>query len=357
MTFPACASNTVASICERAITAEQAESIVQSAPEQALNYVSHGETIDITLRTPAKEFAFGEAPYLCCDLQTYLKPISEGLWGISIDAPKLNAAVLELSIANLLGVPSPHRDFRGPDATHPWVSYEPPTIALDHLTVNSRHLQAARDIHVYRGRLCRRNLARCEVLYLADGASFRPFLNYAPSPLAQKRLDHLVIVGIDSPKDDDRFGGKRMSELLLAIGDSEKFKAFESFVMDEVIPLVEATPVSRRKRLVGGWSNGGAWALSMALAHNDRFSTALVFSTGIWKPPSPPIRVKNLTIKFGGGTLERSSKKFDEYARQIEQLGPSVDEHYVVGGHSISTWNALFWWAINRPGAQRQMLD
>jgi enterochelin esterase-like enzyme len=352
-TFPACASSAVTATCERALTTERAGAIVQSAPAQALNYESHDETIDITLKTSAKAFAFGEAPYLCCDLQTYLKPVSEGLWGVSIDAPKLNAAVLELSIANLLGAPSPHRDFRGPDATHPRVTSERPAVALEHLTINSRHLQAARDIDVYRGRLCQRGLARCQILYLSDGASYAPFLNYVPSPSAQKRLDHLVIVGIDNPKDDDQFGEKRMGELLLAAGDSDKFNAFELFVTDEVIPLVEPTPVSRRARFVGGWSNGGAWALSMALAHSDLFSTALVFSNGIWKPPSHLANLKDLKIKFGGGTLEQSSKKFDAYARQIAQLGPSVDERYVVGGHSISTWNALFWWAIAPPSTER----
>ena len=91
----------------------------------------------------------------------------------------------------------------------------------------------------------------------------------------------------------------------------------------------------------------------MALAHSELFSTALVFSNGIWKPPSYPVKVKDLKIKFGGGTLEQSSKKFDAYAHQIAQLGPSVDEQYVVGGHSISTWNALFWWAIAPPDTER----
>lgn len=345
-TFPTCASSVVTATCERALTAERADEIVQAAPAQALNYVSYGETIDLTFKASAKEFAFGEAPYLCCDLQTYLKPVAPGLWGISIDAPELNRAVLELSIANLLGVPSPHRDFRGPDATHPRVSAERAAPMLESRTIDSRYLRAPRDIHVYRGHLCQRSLARCRVLYLADGDSYAPFLSYAPSPSAQKSLDHLVIVGIDSPKGDDQFSGKRMSELLLAAGDSEKFNAFERFVTEEVIPRIEPTPVSRKARLVGGWSNGGAWALSMALKHSEIFSTALVFSNGIWKPPGQPTKAKDLKIKFGGGTLEAPPEKFDMYARQIAGLGPSVDKLYVVGGHSISTWNALFWWAI-----------
>ncbi|WP_241693620.1 alpha/beta hydrolase-fold protein [Caulobacter sp. SSI4214] len=350
--LPACTASPAVSACERPLAIERAESVVGAAPEQALNYALHGQTIDITFKAPDPDFAFGDAPYLCCDLQTYLKPVEPGLWGLSIDVPDLNAAVLELSVANLAGVPRPHRDFQGPDATHPLVSNKPGPVVPRRRTIDSRYLKSRRDIYEYRGRLCQRRLSRCKIVYLADGSSYAPFLSHVPSSAAQKILDHMVIIGIDNAGDDDQFGGKRMSELLAAAGDHAGFDAFERFVTEEVIPFVEQRPVSRKARSVGGWSNGGAWALSMALDHGELFSTALMFSNGALKLPSHPVATKDLKIKFGGGTLERSAKIFETDAHRIAELGPSVDEFYVVGGHSISTWNALFWWAIT-PSAPR----
>lgn len=347
-TLPACASPHPLEVCERAVTADRAEAILRAAPQQALSYGQHDQTIDIVFKTPDTDFVFGEAPYLCCDLQTYLRPVAAGLWGISIEAPKLSAAVLSISIANLTNGASPHLGFRGPDATHPLVR-QGGALAPVRRTIDSRHLKEKRDIYEFKGRLCEHSLARCKVLYLADGRQFADFLNNSPSPAARRALHRMVIVGISNPSNDGNFGEKRASELLAHAGDDLEFRAFERFVTEEVIPFVEPTPVPRTARSVGGWSNGGAWALSIILDHDDLFGSALAFSNGVWRPPSGAMVRKDTKVKFGGGTLERSRQKYEIDVRKVAATGASVDELYVEGGHSTSTWNALFWWAISSP--------
>lgn len=345
--LPACTSSRSPDACELPLTAARAEAILQGEPGQALAYRLHGETIDIAFKTAEREFAFGDAPYLCCDLQTFLKPVAPGMWAVSIKAPKLSAAVLEITLANLIGGPAPRRAFHGPDATHPLVGARSGLLVARKRTIISRYLNESRDIHEYRGRLCARSLARCKVLYLADGDGFAVFLNNSPSPSARRALDRMVIVGIDNAGNDNQFSEKRLGALVAAAGDKAAYEAFERFVTEEVIPFVEPTPVPRTARSVGGWSNGGAWALSMALDHGDLFSSALAFSNGIWKPSNHAVAAKDLKVKFGGGTLESSTSKFKAEVRKVVGTGASVSEHYVVGGHSTSTWNALFWWAIN----------
>jgi enterochelin esterase-like enzyme len=345
-TLPVCASPDQAEVCQRPFTAERAEAVLQAEPQETLAYALHGQTIDIAFKAPTPEFVFGEAPYLCCDLQSYMQPLAPGLWGISIEAPKLSAAVLEITLANLAGGPAPRRTFRGPDATHAIAVWRKGGIVAQRMTIDSRYLKKSRGINVYKGARCQRSVARCKVLYLADGNGFEIFLNNSPSPQALRVLDRMVIVGIDNPGDDNRFGEKRMGELLAVAGDKEAYGAFEHFVVEEVIPFVEPRRVPPKARSVGGWSNGGAWAMSMGLEHGDLFGTALAFSNGSWRRPERAPDAKTLRVKFGGGTLERSSQKFQKDARTLADLGASVDELYVVGGHSMSTWNALFWWAI-----------
>ncbi|MDR7118994.1 alpha/beta hydrolase-fold protein [Caulobacter sp. BE254] len=346
--LPACTAAPVSEACQRSLTVTRAEAVVHSAPDQALNYELYGQTIDITFRASEAEpdFVFGDAPYLCCDLQTFLQPVAPNVWGISIEAPKLSAAILELTLGNLANSPAPKRAFQGPDATHVLVRYQDGGLVPQRRTINSHYLKESRDIYEYRGRLCEHSLVGCKVIYLADGAQFSIFLNNSPSPKDLKALDLMVIVGIANPSKDDQFGGKRTGELLADAGDNPDFDAFERFVTEEVIPFVESTPVPRTARSVGGWSNGGAWALSVALDRSDLFGSALAFSNGTWQPPSRAAPAKGLKVKFGGGTLERSPKIFEADARKVAATGASLDEHYVVGGHSISTWNALFWWAI-----------
>lgn len=150
---------------------------------------------------------------------------------------------------------------------------------------------------------------RYPILYLADGGWTSPG-SWLTEPIRRGELAPLIVAGIDrcsemrEPDPDDcrskNYAGASSGPL------APEFVAYERFVLDTVIPTVEArygAPPERRLRAVGGASNGGVWTASMALRNPGVFGTAFVMSPGI--PPAQHGQARPLSRFYvSAGDLE-----------------------------------------------------
>lgn len=206
--------------------------------------------------------------------------------------------------------------------------------------VQSEALDGARRLSIFRGRDCRETLDGCVVAYMADGDTLHGFLRRAPVDAATNRL---VVVGIHNDH-TDRTGRARPGELLRDV-DRGRYRAFERFLIDELIPFVEGeTRRPAADRWVVGYSNGGAWAIDMLERRRDVFGGAAAFSVA--DQSTRGRKVSGARVFLGAGRQESSS--YGAYTRAsaaaLKAAGARVQEHYVPGDHSPVTWAPLFWW-------------
>jgi enterochelin esterase-like enzyme len=140
------------------------------------------------------------------------------------------------------------------------------------------------------------------------------------------------------------FDNTRSAEMVMSFGDPA-FNRFQKFLLEEVLPRIEggSKPLGR---YTAGYSNGGAWALSTALAHPVLFRGALAFSPTGWKNVPANRQKTEQFVWIGSGTLESVYNQTQQDAAQLRSIGLKTYAKFVVGGHSYSTWNALFWWSL-----------
>ncbi|NYE60916.1 enterochelin esterase-like enzyme [Duganella sp. 1224] len=132
---------------------------------------------------------------------------------------------------------------------------------------------------------------RYPILYLADGG-WTSQGNTLAGAIGSGELAPLIVVGVDYAPEHQSDSDLR---ILTYLGESDvpgqlapEFIAHERFLLETVIPAIERTygaPAERGLRAVGGASNGGSWAASMALRNPGVFGTALVMSPGM-----PPVQ-------------------------------------------------------------------
>ncbi len=315
----------------------------RSSAPTGLSISVRGDELDVTYRGSSGPFSFGEAPYLCCDLQTFLEGGEGGVWSARIRVPNLDRAVLDISIANTSPPPHP-LSFEGDRADHHAVRAGGPAQIALRSTLHSKALNEDREVYIFRGKRCEHSASDCTLIVLADGENLDTFLANPPQP-TDGLLDGLILVGVAGPPDTDG-GEARIAELLLA-ANQPAFQRFEAFVLEEVIPYVEGA-AHAKSRWSGGESNGGAWAVDIALRHPKVFAGALGFSIGSFTkdwlaPERPPAPAP--TFLLGGGSLEPEGfgRRIHLITTRLAALGLHAEERQFTGGHSMSTWNALFW--------------
>lgn len=111
------------------------------------------------------------------------------------------------------------------------------------------------------------------VAYLADGRSVAFYARCIEPAILDGRIRPVVLVGVHSGQGQQR----AVDYLLDWKGSSAGFEAHERFFLDEVMPRAETlygASKKREERLVTGKSNGGDWALDIALRHPDLFAQA-----------------------------------------------------------------------------------
>lgn len=150
-----------------------------------------------------------------------------------------------------------------------------------------------------------------------------------------------------------------------AEGDHFDHGPYERYLLDELIPAVEANLVlvEPKQRFVAGLSMGGFAALHLALRHPEKFGGAGALSPALFvHPPADRLwqfgssRDANDPLRLAGSAAIENFRLFagygdddygwiqegtDELARRLRARGLPLTPMVVDGGHEEATWRAL----------------
>lgn len=292
---------------------------------------------------------------LCCGLQLPLAPIpGTRLWAVTARVQNVQQAALTLEIVSGSQRSATQEPtlWRGPEAPAPVLRASRLAGQVRRVTLDSGDaLTGSRTVTVYTPP----GWTRAEALpavYLADGGSAEELARTLEPAVEAGTAPRVVLVGIQNapsfapgsttyrPEDD-----RRAHEYLEGqAGGAERFTAHERFVLKVVLPWAEREYGLRAApdaRAVGGFSNGGAWAISLAARHPDTFRGVIALSpsnAAVQNAPHPRARVSTQ-----GGTLEPSFlRAATQYAALARKAGAATRLVTRVGGHDLLLWAEAF---------------
>ncbi len=179
------------------------------------------------------------------------------------------------------------------------------------------------------------SLAKPWVIYCTDGQVVAQFSNRLQSELSAAELPSLI--GIHSSATG------RAEEYLPS--DNPAFLAHEHFFVDHVRFWANetfGTTLEREQSCACGFSNGGAFALNVALRHPQRFAASIAFSVPPFGPlPSLAARRSQPAIYMAGGNVgpEKSIRKnMLKLTRELRHAGIPIQFHERDAGHTIDFW-------------------
>jgi enterochelin esterase-like enzyme len=190
------------------------------------------------------------------------------------------------------------------------------------------------------------------VIYMTDGRSTKTFAPYVESMILSGQIPSLVIIGVHAaimtinvrPQTDLR-GAEYLEKI-----NPARFKRHARFFMEEVMDWAEKTfSVSSRPedRILFGFSNGAAFAISMALNHPDKVRNVICFSVAGGSPSRDA--VSSLRGYFLAGTLEwKCHENARLWAEAFEKAGSAAKFQERISGHDGLMWReelpkALTW--------------
>ncbi|NLY01971.1 MAG: hypothetical protein GXY83_38285 [Rhodopirellula sp.] len=176
-------------------------------------------------------------------------------------------------------------------------------------------------------------------VFCADGQAVHAFTPQLYHRMEHDAVPHVILVGVHSSEQ------YRAKEYING-GDNRRFLAHERFFTDEVYRWAVAEfalPVAPRSCGVFGFSNGGAFALSMGVRHRDKYGVVIAFSIA-----GGPDRVAESEYArrpiaryyLSAGTRE---KPFLKTARALAAILAKHGVEHVstewCGGHDFRFWN------------------
>ncbi|WP_198170777.1 alpha/beta hydrolase [Deinococcus arboris] len=290
-------------------------------------------------------------PILCCGLQIPLAPLpSTDVWAATVKVNNLNRAVISLQVLTEAYSPlTPTTVWRGPQAPAPVP--RPGVLAgqIDRFSLTSDSVIGPRDIRVYTPPRWT-NAERLPAVYMADGQAVEEFARTLEAAMARGTAPRVILVGISSAQStgvtgSDPLKDHRALEYLEGLpGGAASFAAHEQFVLSMVLPHVEQTyHLSTRPqgRVVAGFSNGAAWAISMAARHPQVFRGVVAMSPGSGGAQNAPHPATRVFVE--AGTLEplflNSART---YAANTRLAGNPTHLEVRVGGHDEAVWRDVF---------------
>ena len=190
---------------------------------------------------------------------------------------------------------------------------------------------------------CPDNINNKSIVYCADGQVIET-LAFALRSLPEDNLP--ILVGVHSDPE------VRAQEYLPSTKDL--YLAHESFFVENVRSWAHDRfdiTMARDKSFVFGFSNGGAFAISVAFRHCDRFAAAIAFSI----PPfgdlpvssSPCERLPEIYLASGNQGPEKSIRKnMVKLRRSLQRRGASLHYCERTCGHTLDFWTSEFAEAI-----------
>jgi enterochelin esterase-like enzyme len=292
---------------------------------------------------------------LCCSIQTPLEPIEDtDLAMISVRVPHLDEAIFDITV-------EPGFDDRSPPVYYGPKARKAPA-RVSRLTgrvaihmIRSAALGTERRISVYvppgLG-----GASDVPVIYAADeGAA--SFLDIAEQLITSGRIRPVIVVGISAARGGDPSCvpqcDARSLEYIPGWGAGiNRFDAHNRFVMEEVIPFVEARyPVARNAagRTTAGYSSGATWALSAAAQRPDVFGNVIGLSMGTQPGVEMAGKMKRGRLFLAAGLFEQHFHERSLQAAEAARLaGAEVRIETPAAGHSFTLWDiawadALLW--------------
>lgn len=296
--------------------------------EKPVGYWIDGEVLRIAARAE-------HSPKLCCTFQNRMDWIGKtdkgAVWGLQFHLPHIAETQFEL---RLLDNSAAALNYSGPLAPE-LAKVAVLTGRLEDMEIDGARLGGKRMVSVYRPQGAAPE-GGFPVVYMADGSA-QWMANYLEPLIAAGLVQPMVLVGIDNGRD------QRSAEYLLGWrGGDDSYRHHEAFVLDEVMPLVERqydAASDRKKRMVYGFSSGGAWALGFGAAHPDLFGqvNALAIAGGA-NAAYPFASARDTVFYVGAGAYDPFKGQSKGFCRKIRQAGATCRYLEAYAGHDGNMW-------------------
>jgi enterochelin esterase-like enzyme len=119
-----------------------------------------------------------------------------------------------------------------------------------------------------------RRRAKYPILFCADGQAVHGFFHRLSHAIEREGVPPVILVGVHSSE-------RHRAKEYIHGADDQCFEAHERFFTDEVYrwAIAQFNPsIERRSCGVFGFSNGGAFVLSMGARHRDKYGVVIAFS-------------------------------------------------------------------------------
>ena len=287
---------------------------------------------------------------LCCAITAPMSRVAgSDVWTVSLNVFALDRAIFEFQVtpASLPGSPD---FYYGAHAPYPPVS-EPLQGQLVVEMLPSNALGVTRKLTLYVPPHYDK-AQRYPVVYLADGFAVPVFAPAIEAAILSGQIRPLLVVGLWPGE-----GGERSREYLQG-RSAPRYAEHADFVLNEVLPLVEqkyAPSTGPQDRLIAGFSDGAAWALSTGLKHKDVFGGIVALSFG-WKPAASGIDAPDRSRLFlASGLLEPdfNATTREAFRHATGARNPVTFDGYT-SGHELPAWRSMLLDALRWffPGGQ-----
>ncbi|MEM9953182.1 MAG: alpha/beta hydrolase-fold protein [Chloroflexota bacterium] len=282
--------------------------------------------------------------WLSHSLNENMERLNDGsLWALTVRIDNLSEAVISY-VFKINGRQTVQGGlYRGVDA--PQSPERIPTLRGEILqtSLEMPHITSIRDLTVYLPP--NHNPEQTyPVVYSADGGAVAELAHYIEPLIRDGEIEPILLVGVHSSE-------YRREEYIPAI-DWERFYAHEVFFTKVVREWAEETlgaSSERDDRVVFGVSNGGVFAMTMALRHPDIYGHSFPFSAGVNPIRQVPTLQVDNTVQyyFVAGYLEEGFYRTTNWLYQhVTEAGAEASFRPWVSGHDWVIWAESFHGAV-----------
>ena len=300
-----------------------------------------------------------DAVHVCCSIESRMWQVEgSDAWSVTLRIDGLSRAVISYGFVPYReGLPdwenaTERRVWRGPDAPPALERAESLTGEVQTTAIESEALGEERSVTVYLppGHDPSQSLP---VVYAADGESVDRFAAVLDPLIVEGSVPPFVMVGAHSggyTGSRERYEPQydlRKQEYVWG-ANLERFEAHEQFFVEELSAWAEenlGVSSDRDQRAVFGYSNGGAFAITLGIRHPEQYGNVFAFSAAMgdaswgtpdWTGDGAP---RHYLV---AGTLEPFRRTTARWARTLSTL--EVDHVYQewVAGHEFVMWQEEF---------------